>query len=73
LRSSDLNSLFVSTKLMNSQKGRMHQAMTYERWCRWCVATAETLNASAINWTDWNGAEHNWRAVDVERAFFAIG
>ena len=73
LRGSDLSSLFVSTKLTNSQKGRMHQAMTYERWCRWCVARAETLNASAMNWTDWNGAEHNWRAVDVERAFFALG
>jgi hypothetical protein len=70
--SPELNSLFVSTRLTNSQRGRMHQGVTYERWCRWCLTTAETLNASAMKWTDWNGTEHNWRAVDVERAFFAL-
>ena len=71
--SSDLKSLFVSTRPTNSRKGRMHQGIIYERWCRWCLKMAESLNASSMKWTDWNGVEYDWRAVDVERAFFALG
>lgn len=71
--SSDLKGLFVPTKMTVSQKGRKHQGDTYEKWCRWCLKTAEALNASAMKWTDWNGEEYDWRAVDVERALFALG
>jgi hypothetical protein len=71
--SSDLKSLFVPTKRTISKKGRMYQGITYERWCQWCLKKAEALNASRIKWTDWDKDECNWRAVDVERAFFALG
>lgn len=31
------------------------------------------LNESASSsWLDWDGTSHKWRAVDVERAFFAL-
>jgi hypothetical protein len=26
-----------------------------------------------MKWIDWDATEHGWRAVDVERAFFALG
>lgn len=70
--SDDLRRLYVSTQYTNSQKGRKHQATIYEKWCQWCSKEAETLNANAMKWTDWSGIEYNWRAVDVERAFFAL-
>jgi hypothetical protein len=70
--SPDLKTLFISTKYTNSQKGMCHQGITYEKWCQWCLKTADTLNAAAKKWTDWNGVENSWRAVDVERAFFAL-
>ena len=31
------------------------------------------LNVKGVTWTDWNAKTRNWRAVDVERAFFALG
>ena len=45
----------------------------YVAWCAWCASHADALNAQKLKWTDWDGAEHPWRAVDVERAFFAMG
>jgi hypothetical protein len=68
-----LKTLHVSTRLTSSQKGRSEQCSIYENWCRWCSLKARALNASAIQWIDWNGTKYHWRAVDVERAFFALG
>jgi hypothetical protein len=45
----------------------------YLQWCDWCTSHAQALNAEKSTWPDWDGAEHSWRAVDVERAFFAMG
>ncbi|WP_312183450.1 8-oxoguanine DNA glycosylase OGG fold protein [Massilia timonae] len=45
----------------------------YLQWCGWCTRQAQALNAQGGRWTDWDGEEHPWRAVDVERAFFAMG
>ncbi len=45
----------------------------YEKWCHFCSNTAERLNHDRSVWMDWDGIKHPWRAVDVERAIFAIG
>lgn len=45
----------------------------YLAWCNWCARRGDALNAEGRTWPDWDGAEHPWRAVDVERAFFAMG
>jgi hypothetical protein len=45
----------------------------YVQWCAWCARQAEALNTKESTWPDWDGKEHRWRAVDVERAFFAMG
>ena len=36
-------------------------------------ARRDRLNASHWHWVDWDGSVHPWRAVDVERAYFALG
>ena len=43
----------------------------YRRWCDFCVTEAAELNAQGSCWTDWNEDKSSWRAVDIERAFFA--
>lgn len=68
-----LKSLFVSTSIAGSKKDRQTQAQSYEGWCRWCSNKANSLNNNGMIWVDWNAVEHIWRAVDVERAFFALG
>jgi hypothetical protein len=45
----------------------------YLQWCAWCTRHAAALNAQQARWTDWDGTEHPWRGVDIERAFFAMG
>ena len=69
----ELRSLFVSTKIPTSKNAQLSQAKTYAEWCHWCSKTASNLNAKRMTWVDWNATEHSWRAVDVERAFFALG
>jgi hypothetical protein len=69
----NLRNMYVSMRLANSREAKMHQANKYEEWCHWCSQTSITLNNRGILWTDWNGIERTWRAVDVERAFFALG
>jgi hypothetical protein len=69
----ELRCLFVSTKIPTSKAAKLAQAETYANWCEWCSTKASSMNANRTKWVDWNGAEHNWRAVDVERAFFALG
>ncbi|HUI21581.1 MAG TPA: hypothetical protein VLZ74_11135 [Methylocella sp.] len=68
----EFRSLYVTTA-GNSPKLIAQQCERYERWCEWCSNTAQFLNRSAMKWTDWDGSKHDWRAVDVERAFFAAG
>ena len=65
-----LRSMYVSTNLATSRK---EQSKKYELWCRWCLDMATKLNDGVILWTDWNGEVRDWRTVDVERAFFALG
>ena len=65
----------VAGKLSNST----HSALTnirvgaqgFDQWCRVCFAAAQALNANGAKWTDWDGAQHAWRAIDVERVAFA--
>ena len=58
---------------MAKSSNRRRQAETYERWCNWCRDTAASMNAAGRTWSDWNDTEVGWRAVDAERAFFALG
>jgi hypothetical protein len=51
---------------------RTHQANAYARWCAYCHSRAGGLNAAGLTWTDWDGRQHDWRAIDVERALYAI-
>jgi hypothetical protein len=69
----ELRSLFVSTKIPTSKGARLSQANTYADWCGWCAKKASDLNEKNVCWVDWNATERSWRAVDVERAFFALG
>jgi hypothetical protein len=68
----EIRSMFVATGL-SSSKQRQEQCDVYGRWCHWCLKMAGDLNTRQITWTDWDGSEHKWRAVDIERAFFALG
>lgn len=45
----------------------------YLQWCSWCTRQAQALNAEGSTWPDWDGVEYRWGAVDVERAYFAMG
>ncbi|WP_373866793.1 8-oxoguanine DNA glycosylase OGG fold protein [Methylobacterium oxalidis] len=44
----------------------------YERWCAFCAGQAERLNDQGSRWRDRSGEAQSWRAVDVERTFFAL-
>jgi hypothetical protein len=68
-----LRSLYVSTSWTRSKSANEKRCNVYERWCHWCSETARALNSAAVKWKDWNGTEFSWRAVDVERALFALG
>lgn len=48
------------------------QLEAYHKWCFFCQSEAKLLNESGAYWKDWNGEEHEWRAIDVERAHFAL-
>lgn len=69
----ELRRLYVSTKIATSNTSKTKQARIYEKWCRWCLEKATALNASGESWRDWDSKEKAWRAIDVERAFFALG
>jgi hypothetical protein len=43
----------------------------YDSWCTLCSTAAFNLNAAGARWTDWDGTDHGWRAIDVERVVFA--
>ncbi|MDP3674389.1 MAG: hypothetical protein Q8R44_04765, partial [Novosphingobium sp.] len=65
-----LKGLYVPT---SGQHRLDEKAVAYEGWAKLCSAKAAELNASELRWGDWDGKERQWRAVDVERAFFALG
>jgi hypothetical protein len=69
----ELRKLFVSTKMPTSKNAKVSQATAYAAWCRWCAKKASDMNAQGTKWLDWNGTANRWRAVDIERAFFALG
>lgn len=47
---------------------------TFDKYCAFLIAEAERLNQSSESglWSDWDGTESKWRAVDVERAYFNL-
>jgi len=65
---SKLRQMAVST---GASTNKELQASAYRQWCSFCVETASSMNQAGHLWTDWDGTKHSWRAVDVERAFFA--
>lgn len=68
----EMRNLFVDTK-NSSGRDRAEQGKIYAEWCTWCSKRADELNSDGSRWCDWDSSEHIWRAVDVERAFFALG
>jgi len=66
-----LRSLAVSTSTAPAQK--RGQAEIYAEWCNWCSTRAGQLNSAGLRWRDWDRSPQGWRAIDVERAFFALG
>lgn len=55
----------------NGARIRLSKPDIYAEWCAWCSEKATFLNHSGCQWQDWDGTLHDWRAVDVERAFYA--
>lgn len=68
----NLSNMYVSTN-NQSKSHKIKQSKIYSLWCHWCYDQAKNLNADNILWLDWDGSTHQWRAIDVERAFFALG
>jgi hypothetical protein len=66
----ELQAMAVSTLPATNKK---KQAEAYARWCDYCVKTAAAMNRLGLKWKDWDCSEHEWRAVDVERAYYALG
>jgi Putative 8-oxoguanine DNA glycosylase OGG-like protein len=66
----EMRGMYVGTSVSWNKE---NQSAAYERWCHWCLKWAQRLNADRLLWRDWDGTEHNWRTVDIERAFFALG
>jgi hypothetical protein len=54
-----------------SSRSSTRKAEAYSRWCAYCVEKAADMNQTGYRWKDWNSAKYAWRAVDIERAFFA--
>ncbi len=67
-----LKSFYVKT-LGTTKKEKISQCNTYEKWCEFCLKTAGILNNHKAQWTDWDNQLKLFRAVDVERSFFALG
>jgi hypothetical protein len=68
-----LSDVYVSVKPAASKREQTRQAEKYEQWCRFCARKAKELVQDGYIWEDWNGDRHCWRAIDVERAYFALG
>lgn len=65
-----LRQLHVATR---GQHNLAAKSSAYAGWAALCTAKAEELNLKGMMWRDWDGSERIWRAIDVERAFFALG
>jgi hypothetical protein len=65
--------LCIGVHMPTSKTAKVSQATAYAAWCRWCAKKASDMNAQDTKWLDWNGTANRWRAVDIERAFFALG
>jgi hypothetical protein len=66
----NLNNLYVET-VGYSKKDKLKQSEVYDRWCNYCWDTSMILNKNSYKWMDWDGRVYPFRAVDVERSFFA--
>ncbi|MBF6567869.1 MAG: hypothetical protein IVW54_03215 [Candidatus Binataceae bacterium] len=51
---------------------QQRRAEAYAQWCAFCSNKALAMNENGYNWSDWDNSQQSWRAVDIERAFFAI-
>jgi hypothetical protein len=40
---------------------------------KWCTRKLQTFKMYQVKWRDLDNTDHSWRAVDVERAFYALG
>ncbi|MQA21647.1 hypothetical protein [Rugamonas rivuli] len=69
----ELAALHGSMAAKQSMASRERFVARYVIWCDWCTRQAAWLNARKVTWKDWDGSTHAWRAVDIERAFFAMG
>jgi hypothetical protein len=48
------------------------QCSSYALWCAFCSRVAQELEETGHHWQDWDRKSiTSWRAVDVERAYFA--
>lgn len=63
---------FHGSMASTSKIGMRRNQKRYTDWCNWCRDLAAELNARQSTWRDWDGSTQQWRAVDVERAFFAM-
>lgn len=64
---------FPRNLIVNPTTGSVvRKAAAYEAWCSFCANKAGHLEKLGCQWTDWDGTSHSWRAVDVERAIFAM-
>lgn len=70
----DPNLEFLYTKTTGSTpKDKTIQMSTYEMWCNFCSQSADLLCLRESAWNDWDGESYPFRAVDIERSFFALG
>jgi len=53
---------------------QLSRGRAYSSWCEYCSETAFKMSrlGDDFEWTDWNGLRQVWRAVDIERAIFAL-
>ncbi len=50
----------------------LENASRYEAYCEHLCLQAHTLNRSGSTWNDLDDERRDWRAVDIERAYFSI-
>ena len=68
----ELKYLYVKV-IGTTEKEKTRQCEIYSKWCEFCANTAQKQNACGDIWIDWDSKKNNYRAVDIERAFFALG
>jgi hypothetical protein len=68
----ELKYLYVKV-IGTTEKEKTRQCEIYSKWCEFCANTAQKQNACGDIWIDWDSKKNVYRAVDIERAFFALG